>query len=121
MPASQSVFRNDGAPLNNGKWIVISIAMKVISGLANIDSARVWDFASTNAVSIRIGAVDEWVTTVSLIDMRTASTIPKVYYGVDTNSGGAAVVHFADYQIAEFDTKQQAADFIHSGIFEYTA
>jgi hypothetical protein len=122
VPASHTVFRNaDKASLNNGKWVVMSIACKVTSGVDNIDSIKFSDFSTTDVGKIRKGAIDEWVTTVMLIDMRTATTVPNLTYGLITNSGGAADIRFADYQVAEFDTKQQASDFIHSGIFEYTA
>jgi hypothetical protein len=119
VPASYTVFRSDGAALNTGKWIVASIAMKVVSGLANISAARIWDVSSNISTNIRVGAVGEWVTTVSLIDMRTATTVPNVYPSILTTSGGQAVVRLADYQVVEFDTKQEAADYIHAGIFEY--
>lgn len=119
LPANGSWYRNDLALLASGKWTVITIAMKIISGKENIDYARIWDFSSTISGNIRQGAVDEWVTTVMLLDNRTTGD-PDQYYSIGTTSGGGAVVRFADYQVAQFDTKQEASDFIHSGIFEYT-
>jgi hypothetical protein len=102
-------------------FVVMTVATKVISGKDNITSIR-WDNGVRGGVgSVRHGAVGEWVTTVCMINQSTSGVgFPGSGINVVTNAGGSAVVRFCDFQVAAFPTKQEASDFIHSGIFEYT-
>jgi hypothetical protein len=103
-------------------YAVMTIATKVMSGLANLTSIAWNNNSAGNVGLIRTGALEEWVTTVCMIKMvDTGIGFPNASIMFKTNSGGSAVVRVADFQVAAFPTKQEASDFIHSGIFEYTA
>jgi len=123
IPANAQIFDGTiGATIPAGAmWVVSTIAVKVISGADEIFDAYIWDGLASNQLNaIRIGAVDEWVTTVAMIDMRSAGEIVGLAPAFRTLGGGSATIQIADFQIAYFSTKQQATDFIHSGIYEYT-
>jgi hypothetical protein len=100
-------------------WVVLSIAVKVISGIDNIETFVM--AGASNVATVRTGVVDEWVTTVCMVDMQAQPTLNSVLPRLTAGSGGACTVRIADYQCSAFKTKQEASDFIHSGIYEYTA
>ena len=103
-------------------YAVMTVAAKVMSGLGNLSSITWSNNGAGNVGPIRTGALEEWVTTVCLVKMiDTGIGFAAARLMVKTNSGGSAVIRFADYQVAAFPTKQEASDFIHSGIFEYTS
>ena len=103
-------------------WVVMSVAVKVVSGSEHITSLRV-DNGSTGKVGeLRRGKEGEWVTTVCLINMSTSGIgFSNSSIKAFTAATGSAVIRFCDFQLAAFPTKQEASDFIHSGIFEYTS
>lgn len=122
IPANYTLW-NDiaSATVPSGKWVVVTLATKVTNGRDNITDVQIWDSNGSNRIApVRLGVLQEWVTTVQMVDMRAAAAIPNMTIQIRTNSGGISSIRFADYQMVAFDTKQEAVDFIHSGIFEYT-
>lgn len=117
-----TAWSSGGTFVGLSSWAVLTCAVKVMSGVENIDSIRFDNGGAGRIGNLRLGKLGEWVTTVSMINMSdTGIGFANTSMKVRTNSGGSAVFRVADLQAAAFRTKQEASDFIHSGIFEYTS
>lgn len=117
-----NAYISGGTATAIASYAVMSISCKVMDGLENIETIRWTNNAAGRVGNIRTGALEEWVTSVCMIRMAEGGIgFANSVVQVNTTSGGTATVRFCDFQVAAFPTKQEASDFIHSGIFEYTA
>ncbi len=99
-----------------GKWNVVTLGFKQISGTSGDIEVNIWDGAADRITFPTTGngrRLNQWYTGVALIDSVNKATTPnlKVYLrGFNTNGS----IRFADFQMMAFDTKQDALNYIDS-------
>lgn len=100
--------------ITSGKWYVFTFDIKSVSGnLANfsIAVASAVVLAADFSPLLKTG---QWVTIASMSQASSSGNTALTMLNSDSNP---QVIRFSAFQVAQFDTQQQAIDFYNSGVY----